>query len=124
MEPDIHVSSDIGYFKMPMSYSDTYVILEGDVILSDDVEFVDTLENILERNTNAESFCNQVAKTGAGNVYKITEGTKEIKICGSTIDTTPPPSPSPPPPSPPSSATTNMVNKMFLAAIAGSLFMV
>jgi hypothetical protein len=120
-QPDIYMSTDFSYFKMQMSYSDTYVILEGaNIIINDKVEYVDTLENILERNTNAKSFCNRIAKTGGGNVYKITEGTKEIQICGSTIDITPPP----PTPSPPSSATANMANKMFLAAIAVSFFMI
>jgi hypothetical protein len=130
IQPEIFVINDNGYFIMPMNYQDTYMILEGDIITNDNVEFMDTLENFLERNTNAKSYCNRIAHTGGGNVYRITEGTKEIKICGATIDNTPfppppsPPSPPTPPPSPPSSATTNMINKMFLAAIAGAFFMI
>ena len=105
IQPNIYVSDDISYLKMNMSYTDTYVILEGsDVMFNDDVYYVDTLENVLKRNTNAKSFCNRIAKTGGGNVYRLTEGTTEIKICGSTIDTIPPPSLSSPPPPPSSSS--------------------
>ena len=128
IQPEIFVINDNGYFIMPMNYQDTYVILEGDIITDDSVEFMDSLENFLERNTNAKSYCNRIAHTGGGNVYRITEGTKEVKICGSAIVDTPsppPPSPPTPPPSPPSSATTNVANiTMFLAAIIGALFMI
>ena len=134
IEPYIYVSDDISYLKVKMSYTDTYVILDGSIIDSDSLEYIDTLYNFLERNTNTHGFCNQIQETIGGNVYRLAEGITEIKICGDTVDNTPfPPPPSPPspptpppsPPSPPSSATINVANiTMFLAAISGALFMI
>ena len=118
----IYLSDDISYLGVKMSYTDTYVVLPGSIIDSDSVEYIDTLYNFLERNTNTKGYCEQIRETIGGNVYRLKEGITEFMMCGDTIINTPsppPPSPPTPPPSPPSPSPQSSTGGVPLAAIIG-----
>ena len=119
---------------------DLLVLLGSGIITTEDIKYVNSLENAISGTTDSfDGFCHDISE-GGGGVYTIKDGIKLLELCGppkpSPVPSPPPkpspvPSPSPKPspvpspaPKPPSNnASINTSNiTMFLATIVSIFF--